>query len=218
MHEMATTALAGTVAGLGVAMPLGAMGVLLVQESMRSRRRAVAAATAVAVADLGYAALATAVGPLVAAVLTGIEAWVRLLAALVLGAIACHGLWASRGSELADPVVTLTDRRRTPTAREGAEPSARVFLRYLGLTAINPTTALYFAALTTAQGARLGSGAAGVLFVTAVFLASLAWQQLLVAAGSFAGSRISPTARAWTFRVGYGLVALYAVKIALPFP
>jgi outer membrane usher protein FimD/PapC len=44
------------------------------------------------------------------------------------------------------------------------------------------------------------------------------WQQSLVAAGGFAGARISDRARAWTFRAGYGLVAVYAVKVALPLP
>uniref|UniRef100_A0AAU2VAV3 Lysine transporter LysE n=1 Tax=Streptomyces sp. NBC_00003 TaxID=2903608 RepID=A0AAU2VAV3_9ACTN len=93
---------------------------------------------------------------------------------------------------------------------------ARTFVRFAALTLINPTTALYFAALTTARGADLSGGAAGAVFVTGVFLASFLWQQLLVAASGFAGARISPAARAWTFRAGYGLVALYAVKVALP--
>jgi outer membrane usher protein FimD/PapC len=42
--------------------------------------------------------------------------------------------------------------------------------------------------------------------------------QLLVAASGYAGARISANARAWTFRIGYGLVAVYAVKVALSFP
>ncbi|MFJ5634631.1 hypothetical protein ACIQF5_18605 [Streptomyces goshikiensis] len=83
---------------------------------------------------------------------------------------------------------------------------------------MNPTTALYFAALTTAQGAALRAGAAGAAFVTGVALASLLWQQALVALGALAGSRISPAARTWTFRLGYGLVAAYALKIAFPLP
>ncbi|MFE3932810.1 lysine transporter LysE, partial [Streptomyces goshikiensis] len=96
--------------------------------------------------------------------------------------------------------------------------ASRDIERYVGLTAVNPTTALYFAALTTAQGAALRAGAAGAAFVTGVALASLLWQQALVALGALAGSRISPAARAWTFRLGYGLVAAYALKIAFPLP
>ncbi|MFE3324929.1 lysine transporter LysE [Streptomyces sp. NPDC059176] len=208
MSEMWTTAVAGAAAGLGVAVPMGAMGVLLVQEGMRDRRRAVAAATAVAVVDLVYAAVATALGPLVAAALSGIEAWVRLVAATVLTAIAARGLWASRRP--AENAVT--------TGAEGSRGIARTFVRFTALTLVNPTTALYFAALTTAQGAALRGGAAGTVFVTGVFAASLAWQQLLVAASGFTGARIGGAARAWTFRLGYGLVAVYAVKVALPLP
>ncbi|WHM38869.1 hypothetical protein [Streptomyces sp. BPTC-684] len=97
MSRMWTTAVAGAAAGLGVAMPVGAVGVLLVQEGMRDRRGAVAAASAVAVVDLAYAAAATALGPWVASTLSGVEAWVRLVAAAVLAGIAGRGLWGSRG-------------------------------------------------------------------------------------------------------------------------
>ncbi|GGW27347.1 lysine transporter LysE [Streptomyces xantholiticus] len=209
MSELWTTATAGAVAGLGVAVPIGAMGVLLVQESMRGRRGAVAAASAVAVVDMAYAAVATTLGPLVASALCGVEAWVRLASAVVLAAIAAHGLLSSR---------TKTLPRTDPEAASAGGSTGRVFTRFVALTVINPTTALYFAALTTAQGAALSGAAAGTVFVAGVFVSSLAWQQLLVAAGGFAGARISHTARAWTFRVGYGLVAVYAVKVALPLP
>ncbi|MFJ6940856.1 LysE family transporter [Streptomyces sp. NPDC101132] len=273
MSGLWTTAVAGAAAGLGVAMPVGAMGVLLLQESMRGRRGAVAAAAAVAVVDLAYAALATALGPLVSAALSDVEAWVRLLSAAVLLTIAAHGLWTSRNATAgggatdsgpaggaagvpdsgpAGAAVGVPGSGPAAAGGPGSEPGgaaargpdsgpaaaaqpaaasapapgpsaagpspARTFLRFAALTAINPTTALYFAALTTAQGDELARGTAGAVFVAAVFGASLLWQQLLVLAGSFAGSRISDTARAWTFRIGYGLVAVYAVKIALPLP
>ncbi|MGW2559857.1 hypothetical protein ACWCXB_11535 [Streptomyces sp. NPDC001514] len=210
MSETWTTAVAGAAAGLGVAMPLGAVGVLLIQEGMRERRGAVAAAAAVAVVDMAYAAVATALGPLVAAVLSGVEAWVRLVSAAVLMVIAVRGLWASR--QAVDAAATAT------TAAEGSGGAVRTFIRFAALTLVNPTTALYFAALTTAQGAALGGGTAGVAFVAGVFAASFVWQQLLVSVSGFAGSRIGARARAWTFRVGYGLVAVYAVKVALPLP
>jgi arginine exporter protein ArgO len=213
MSELWATATAGAVAGLGVAVPVGAIGVLLVQQSMRGRRGAVAAASAVAVVDTVYAAVATALGPLVASALSGVEAWVRLVSAVVLVGIAAHGLLSARAG--AEP------RTEPGAASVGGAPGAgavRVFTRFAALTLVNPTTALYFAALTTAQGAALSVGAAGTVFVAGVFVASFVWQQLLVAAGGFAGARISDTARAWTFRAGYGLVAVYAVKVALPLP
>ncbi|MCT9087830.1 LysE family transporter [Streptomyces sp. ASQP_92] len=287
MSELWATAMAGAAAGLGVAVPVGAVGVLLIQEGMRERRGAMAAAAAVATVDLVYAALATALGPLVAAALSGVEAWVRLVSALVLAAIAGHGLWVSRrparkagGAPSSPPSPTrkageAPSSPPSPARKAGGAPSsppsparkadgapssppsparkadgapsspsspardahtapagpvgpeaahtapagpARTFARFTALTLINPTTALYFAALTTARGSSLSGGTAGAVFVAGVFAASFLWQQFLVAASGFAGARISPAARAWTFRAGYGLVALYAVKVALPLP
>ncbi|MGW2436151.1 hypothetical protein ACWCY1_05385 [Streptomyces goshikiensis] len=211
MSELLAPALSGAAAGLGVAMPMGAMSVLLLQEAIRERRAAVAAAAGVAAVDLGYAALATALGPWVAAHVTPAEAWIRLAASAILLAIATRGLLPTR------PAPPPTPANAGPDAGAGAG-AGRVFVRYVGLTAVNPTTALYFAALTTAQGAALRAGAAGAAFVTGVALASLLWQQALVVLGALAGSRISPAARAWTFRLGYGLVAAYALKIAFPLP
>ncbi|WP_079404871.1 LysE family transporter [Streptomyces sp. 3211] len=236
MSELMTPALAGAAAGLGVAMPMGAMSVLLLQEAMRERRAAVAAAAGIAAVDLGYAALATALGPWVASHISPVEAWVRLASAAILLAIAAHGLAGARPPDAVPASGALPARPPAPSptphpAAPGASavpgsaavPAAvarpgRVFARYVGLTALNPTTALYFAALTTAQGAALRTGAAGGAFLLGVGAASLLWQQSLVVLGAFAGTRIPDRARVWTFRLGYGLVAAYAVKIALPLP
>ncbi|MFD6973857.1 LysE family transporter [Streptomyces sp. NPDC059949] len=251
MSELMTPALAGAVAGLGVAMPMGAMSVLLLQEAMRSRRTAMAAAAGIAAVDLGYAALATAVGPWVASHISPVEAWVRLASAAILLTIAAHGLskahphpaspaFEARGPgrspdpsaaqappappapNPASPAIEARGPGRSPASGSGTatgtRPAAKAFARYVGLTALNPTTALYFAALTTAQGAALGTGPAGAAFLLGVGVASLLWQQTLVVLGSLAGARISDTARVWTFRLGYGLVAAYALKIAFPLP
>ncbi|WP_406738612.1 LysE family transporter [Streptomyces sp. NBC_00853] len=232
MNELMTPTLAGAAAGLGVAMPMGAMSVLLLQEAMRDRRTAVAAAAGIAAVDLGYAALATALGPWVASHISPVEAWVRLASAVILLVIAGRGLAGARPKAAAPPVPTpavadptVPDPATAPdlTAAGATRTStdlrpAKAFARYVALTAVNPTTALYFAALTTAQGASLRTGPAGAAFLIGVGAASLLWQQSLVALGSLAGARISTSARVWTFRLGYGLVAAYAVKIALPLP
>ncbi|MEU2389865.1 LysE family transporter [Streptomyces sp. NPDC007369] len=255
MTELLTPALAGTVAGLGVAMPMGAMSVLLLQEAMRDRRTAVVAAAGIAAVDLGYAALATALGPWVASHVAPVEAWIRLSAAAILLAIAAHGLrGAVREPDPAAPDPVAPDPAAPdpvapnptapgpaapgpaapdPTAQDYAaqEPGpaadrgtgrggarARAFARYVGLTAVNPTTALYFAALTTAQAATLHTAASAAAFLTGVAAASLLWQQTLVAVGALAGRKVPARVRVWTFRLGYGLVAAYAVKVALPLP
>lgn len=188
-----------------------------------------AAAAAVASVDLLYAGVATAVGPWVATALAGVEAWVRLMSAVVLGVIACWGLRASQrpramgtspGDGPAEPGATkYTDP--TPggvPVQDDRGAHGRIFLRFAALTLINPTTALYFVALTTAQGAELSGGTAGLVFVGTVFLASLLWQQTLVLVSAALGSRLPDSARIWTFRIGFALVAAYAVKVALPLP
>lgn len=223
MSELFSPALSGAVAGLGVAMPMGAMSVLLLQEAMRHRRTAVAAAAGIAAVDLGYAALATAVGPWVASRVSPVEAWIRLFAAAVLLSIAAHALHRSARPGSATPPALPAPPAPPPAGDRppgnGAGAGAvRAFGRYVGLTAVNPTTALYFAALTTAQASALTTPATAGAFLVGVAAASLLWQQTLVALGAFAGRRISPAARAWTFRLGYGLVAAYALKIAFPLP
>ncbi|MER6389341.1 LysE family transporter [Streptomyces sp. NPDC001523] len=223
MSELMGPAVSGAVAGLGVAMPMGAMSVLLLQEAMRHRGAAVAAAAGIAAVDLGYAALATMAGPWVASHVAPVEAWVRLASALVLLVIAARGLRsataaparseAPAASAAPAPAAVGTEAVGTEAPRPG-----RAFGRYVALTAVNPTTALYFVALTTAQGGGLSSGPAGGAFLAGVAVASLLWQQFLVVLGSFAGARVSPAVRVWTFRLGHGLVAGYALKIAFPLP
>ncbi|MEU6239091.1 lysine transporter LysE [Kitasatospora sp. NPDC047058] len=212
---------AGAGAGLGVAVPLGAVGVLLLEEGRRGRAAAVSAACAVAFVDMVYAALATALGVRLAPVLAGWEGWARAVSAAVLMVVALRGLLGLRRMP-----VTAGAGEAGRGVGEGAAPAggpARTFLRFAGLTAVNPTTALYFAAFVTGgggpgggPGGGLTSGFGAVAFVAGVLLASLTWQQLLAAVGVSLGSRLSPRARRLTYCAGYGLVAYYALCMAWP--
>src|SRR5690242_20072469 len=89
--------LAGIVAGLAVALPLGAIGVLILQQGVRGGwRPAAAAAAGVALVDFGYAGLATAAGAGVTRALAGWTRPVQLLGAVVLAAVAARGLLGLR--------------------------------------------------------------------------------------------------------------------------
>ncbi|GAA2791634.1 hypothetical protein GCM10010505_18990 [Kitasatospora aburaviensis] len=213
---MGTAALAGVGAGLGVAVPLGAVGVLLLEEGRRGRAAAVSAACAVAFVDMAYAALATALGSRLASILSGWEGWARAAAAVVLVLVAVRGLLGLRREPAADPPAGPRDAGAAVVAPAGP---GRVFLRFAALTAVNPTTALYFAALVTGGGGGALSGgsygaATGAAFVAGVLAASLTWQQLLAAVGVSLGARLSPRVRRVTYCVGYGLVVYYAVRTA----
>lgn len=206
-----SSGLAGAGAGLGVAMPLGAIGVLLIQEGMRAWRPAAAAACAVAAVDLAYAVIAAATGPaLTAALSEQAQAWVRLASASILAAMAVHGLLSFH-------------RKRSRHQARSPEPVKPVqvrtaFIRFAALTMINPLTGLYFAALATGHAHHADTTASQVVFLAGVFVASLFWQLLLVTAGALAGTRISDTIRAWTYNIGYGIVGLYAAVLAWPLP
>jgi arginine exporter protein ArgO len=193
---------AGLLAGLGVALPLGAVGVLLLQEGMlRGRRSALLGASAVATVDLAYAAAAVVAGGLVTAALTGREREVRLTSAVVLAALALHGL------------VRLRRAGREPSSAPSRAGGA--FWRFLALTTLNPLTALYFTVLAAGLGQRVRSPVAATAFVAGVFLASLAWQSVLAVTGAALGTRLPAAARVWTSALGYGVVLALAVALAV---
>jgi arginine exporter protein ArgO len=190
---------AGVIAGLGVAMPLGAIGVLLVQEGITNGwRPAAAGATGIALVDFGYAATAVLAGTLVSGALAGHERPVRLVGAAVLLLLTARGLLALR----------------RPAADLGEAPAGRVLGRFVALTAINPMTAVYFVVLTAGLGDRVSGAGRGAAFVLGVFAASLTWQLVLAAAGALAGARLPSWARTATSVAGYVLVVGYAARLA----
>lgn len=191
----------GLVAGWGVAIPLGAIGVLIVDAGMRGGfRPAAAAAAGVATADFLYAAVAAAAGAAVAAVLSPYERTVQLLAASVLVGVAVFGF--------------LSLRRR---AADSAPPPPRgLFLRFVALTSVNPATVAYFAALIAGLPAVASAPAgAKIVFVVAAGLASLSWQLVLAGAGATLHHRLPSSARLWTAVLGNMLVLALALRMAL---
>jgi threonine/homoserine/homoserine lactone efflux protein len=190
------------VAGYGVAIPLGAMGVMIVDLGLRGGFRPAAAAGAgVATADLLYAAIAALAGSAAAHLLAPHERALQLASAAVLAAIALAGLWALR--------------RRPAT---GAAPTAarRPYLRFLALTSINPTTVAYFAALIAGLPAVASAPAsAKVAFVAAAGLASLSWQLTLAGTAAALHRRLPPHARVYTALAGNALVLGLALRMAL---
>jgi threonine/homoserine/homoserine lactone efflux protein len=191
---------AGALAGLGVALPLGAVGVLIVQEGITGGwRPASAAATGVALVDGAYAAVAVAAGAAVTTALAGLERAIQLVGAAVLLAVAVRGLLALR----------------TPPTTGGPVPQGRVLRRFVALTAVNPMTAVYFVVLTAGLGGIVADAASGAAFAAGVLLASLAWQLTLAGAASLAGARLPGWLRLATSLAGYLLVLGYAVRLAL---
>ena len=202
MSDVPAALLSGLIAGWGVAVPLGAIGVLLVDLGMRAGfRRASAAAAAVATADLLYAAVAAAAGAAVASLLEPHEHAMKLVAAGVLAAVA---------------VLSLLRARHGRTPRAALPPAHRLYGRFLALTAVNPTTVVYFVALIAGLPAVASAPApAKAAFVVAVGLASLSWQLTLAGSGAALHHRLPERARLYTALAGNALVLGLALRMAL---
>jgi arginine exporter protein ArgO len=195
--------LAGAIAGFGIAIPVGAIAVLIMQVGIRSGfATAVAAGAGAATADGLYAAVAVIGGAALAAAVNGIGQPLQVTSALVLGVVAVVGLARSgRGNQPAP----------------GADSSGsrlKVYASFVGLTIINPTTIVYFAAVVIGLGATAEiRGASGVFFAMGAFLASLTWQCLLALTGAVAGKRLSPGVQRVLSIVGNLVILTLAVVI-----
>jgi len=191
-------------AGYGIAIPVGAVAVLILEAGMRRGfRPAFAAGTGAAAADLTYAALAALAGPPIAAALSSFTLALQLGSAALLLAIGLRGLWAARQSAA------------SPEASPGLERGAlRTFWQFLGLTLLNPLTVAYFAALVLGRGPENSLAPAGRLaFVAGAWLASWSWQTLLAAGGALAQRLLSRRARQVTSMVGSLVVIGFGLRI-----
>ena len=206
MTDIAEPFVAGLVAGYGVAIPVGAIGVLVVDAGMRGGfRPAAAAASGVATADFLYAALAAAAGTVIAELLEPWQRTVQLIAAAVLvvvAAIGFRGLWLRRASD-------ADEDAHAPSGRH-------MFMRFLALTSVNPLTVAYFAALNAGlPTVASASVAAKLSFVAAACAATLSWQLVLGAAGATLHHKLPTSARLWTGVAGNALVLALAARMAL---
>lgn len=171
---------AGLVAGLGIAMPIGAIGTFLVGLGATAPTRISAAAAAgVASTDGLYALIAVTAGAALESVLRPAADWLQWLSVAVLCLLAV--------TTFAGAVRRTGDGARPRSGALTATP-ARAYLLLLGLTALNPATLAYFTSLV------LGRQAAGppttldrALFVLGAFVASLAWQLTLTRGGALLG-------------------------------
>ncbi|MEU5280999.1 LysE family transporter [Streptomyces asoensis] len=206
---MTAALVAGLVAGYGIAVPVGAVATYLVSLTARtSLRTGVCAALGVALADGLYALIATVGGSAVAALLRPVLTPLRLASALVLLVLAARGAVAAVRQYRAHRLST----RSVPTP-----PSpGRAFLLLFGITLLNPTTVIYFAALVLGSDATrsvrpLEQG----VFVLAAFLASASWQVLVAGGGALLGRALTGhRGRLVTALVSSAVMTALAVRMA----
>lgn len=198
----------GLVAGYGIAIPVGAVGAYLVSLTARtSLRTGACAALGVATADGLYALVAAIGGTALAASLQPVLGPLRWVSALALAALAVRGAGAA-----------LRQHRSTgaaAAARAAPPGPVRAYLGLLGITLLNPTTVIYFAALVL--GSRTGGPVRPLeqgLFVLAAFAASASWQLTLAGSGALLGRALTgPRGRLVTAFVSSVVMAVLAVRM-----
>lgn len=197
--------LIGLVAGFGIAIPVGAIAVLIVQVGMRCGFRCAASAGAgAATADLLYAVLAVAGGAALAASIDAIGRPFRLGSAAILACIAILGL-----------VRTSRPTESIDTPLPGRREFSLTYATFLGLTVVNPVTVVYFVAVVLGLDlvGDLTPGQAAA-FVAGVFAASLGWQIFLAGIGAAAGRHL-PTTFVQFARIGGNLLVLGMAALIL---
>jgi len=181
-HDVLTLAAAGFAAGLAIAMPLGAIALLILRESLTfGLRTGLAAGAGVATVDLVYCTVAVVAGATLSPL---IEPWLPALAIASGAVIIVIGLVLLRGA-------------LRPAAAQAELVPGRplsVYARFVGLTALNPATIVYFAALSAVLASVSATGAGTVAFVVGVALGSLLWQSGLAIVGAAIGAKATERA------------------------
>lgn len=197
----------GVLAGYGIAVPVGAVSILIVTTGMVSGfRRGFAAGVGAATADLIYATAASAAGTALAALLTPVSVYVRIAGGAALLLLAAYGI--VRGVRQRNDGSPDSER----PARSGGALST--YAQFLGITLVNPLTVVYFAALILGREKSAGVQLFDRLaFVLGAAAASLSWQTLLAGFGSLFHGRLSAGFRLGAVIVGNIIVAGLGVRI-----
>lgn len=198
----------GVLAGYGIAIPVGAIAILIVDMGLRRGFPAgFMAGAGAATADFIYALLAVIAGATLAMALAPYALWLQIASAIVLLALGAFGLRQARqidGGQDAKPTV------------ENNHGLPRIYLRFLGLTLLNPLTIAYFGALILGRDAEATITAADrLVFVLGAALASLSWQTLLAGLGALANQHLSPRFQRMTSVAGNLIVIALGLRIII---
>jgi arginine exporter protein ArgO len=194
--------ISGLVTGYAIAVPVGAVAALIIALSARTSWSVGAAAgLGVATVDGAYAAVAVFAGKAVAEFLDPIEDTLQVVSIVALLVIAALTL-----VHALRPAGNGKDDGRTWTP-------LRAWLTFVGITAVNPATVVYFAAIVLGGSVDIDSPAEGTVFVAAAFLASASWQVFVASLGTGLGRWISgPRGRRMTGVVAALVIAALAIK------
>lgn len=199
--------IAGALAGYAIAIPVGAIAVLILETSLRKGFLAgFAAGSGAATADLIYATLAATLGSALVLLLAPIASLLKLASAAFLIVFGAWGL------------IRLASRRQTSPTRVEAPDQAnlgRTYATLLSLTLLNPATIAYFAALILGLDVRTALSGGKLSFVLGAFLASWSWQTVLAAVGAIAHKHLSPNFQSATSLLGNLVIIGLGLKIVI---
>ncbi len=204
---MLQAAIAGALAGYAIAIPVGAIAVLILHTGITQGLRAgLAAGAGAATADFLYASIAALAGFWVASFIGPLIEPLRVVGGLILIAFGIRGLLLLRsGRETVEPIAAHDELR---------QPHHRTYVAVLGLTLLNPATVIYFTALTVGLPFLGGSGER-LVFAVAAGLASLSWQWLLAIVGAALGRGGGHRVRRVSSAVGNGVIVVMGALILL---
>jgi len=197
----------GLIAGYGIAIPVGAVAVLIVNTAVRSGLAAgFAAGAGAATADTLFAALAALAGFIIAPALQPYSDALRVVGGLVLMTIAGAGLWKGLKAQPGAPRTGETHHLLT------------TYLQFVAITVVNPLTIVYFTALILGRNPPSSNDllSANLLFVVGAGVASLSWQTFLAVVGSLAGRHLTPRFRLAATVVGNLIVLCLGARLVIP--
>ena len=202
---MLEVVVSGLVTGWAIAVPIGAVGAFLVTLTARTSFRVGAAgALGIATVDGAYAALAVVAGAALATLLGPVATPLRIASGLVLLVIAAL--------TAAHALATAGRVREAPLLHP-----ARAYALFVGITAVNPTTVVYFAAVVLGNRHLVSGAGEATVFVLAAFLASASWQLALAGGGAVVG-RFETGRRGHlvTGLVSAAVIAVLAIRTITP--
>lgn len=193
----------GVVAGYGIAIPVGAIAVLIIEISLRGGFwPGFFAGAGAASADIFYALIAAVTGTIVSSFLSPYSYYLQLASGLLLLALGGWGLWLVNKNTKINPKNDLIVGH------------GLTYFKFLGLTILNPLTVVYFGALILGGNViNLNTLDARYWFVFGAGLASLSWQTLLAIVGALAKQHLSPRFQSLTRIIGNLVVLGLGVRI-----
>ncbi len=196
----------GFAAGLALAIPLGPIGIMMVNRAIdRGWRHGAAAALGAASVDTSYALATFLLGSAIASLLASFATALSLAGATVLLVL---------GLQILVKNVRLVSSNGELNAEAKTTGSAiKTYVTFVAATAINPPTAIYFLAISPSIGALAANQPilGALSFALGVFVASVAWGQTLALVGT--GLRKLSTDRV---RASLGIIGALLI-IALAF-